>query len=372
MGQKNAQRFDVLDSWRGIAALIVAFGHLKTNGLLSTLPISSTSFRFVDFFFVLSGFVISFSSGDRLILGISEVKRFLIRRIVRLWPLHIFVLGLFLVHQIVLLAANLLEIVQEPIAFSEEFSPLYLLQNLLLVQAWETTPFPTWNKPAWSISTEMFAYGLFAFISVILRRFAKIAVLVVACVGLVAATITPDIMTATFTMAIARCCTGFACGVVVFHLFRTFQSVSLPYTTAIECVATLAILACVMFLPPAAGVLILPVCCVAVFIFALEQGGISSLLKRQVFAFLGTRSYSIYMIHPFVLLSLLSTAAVLGIVGSLPDGKAGLILHPILADAITIAYIAVVVAASHFTYCRIEVPSSDLLLRKTQLSDADK
>jgi peptidoglycan/LPS O-acetylase OafA/YrhL len=96
------RRFRVLDSWRGIAALIVAFGHIKTSGWLSTLPLATTSYRFVDFFFVLSGFVIAYSNKDKLYSNPSAIGSFLINRVARLWPLHLFVLGLFLFYQITL------------------------------------------------------------------------------------------------------------------------------------------------------------------------------------------------------------------------------------------------------------------------------
>ena len=85
----NAERprFVALDSWRGIAALAVAFRHI--NG---TAPFLNGQFHgnlrlAVDFFFVLSGFVIAMSYGERLAQGFSFL-RFMVLRWGRVWPLH--------------------------------------------------------------------------------------------------------------------------------------------------------------------------------------------------------------------------------------------------------------------------------------------
>ncbi len=49
---------------------------------------------FVDFFFVLSGFVIAYAYLDSL--GTPRATRiFVIRRIGRVWPLHVVLLGVF-------------------------------------------------------------------------------------------------------------------------------------------------------------------------------------------------------------------------------------------------------------------------------------
>ena len=58
--------FGVLDSWRGVAALLVALFHLNILSSIYSLHFIRNSYLFVDFFFVLSGFVISHSYGHRL------------------------------------------------------------------------------------------------------------------------------------------------------------------------------------------------------------------------------------------------------------------------------------------------------------------
>jgi peptidoglycan/LPS O-acetylase OafA/YrhL len=54
-------RFVALDSWRGFCALLVALYHVPVTAFVFLNPLVRGSFLFVDFFFVLSGFVISFT-----------------------------------------------------------------------------------------------------------------------------------------------------------------------------------------------------------------------------------------------------------------------------------------------------------------------
>src|SRR6266576_119115 len=91
------ERFVVLDSWRGIAACLVALFHLEAYSHLvyshlHGVPFLGNSWLFVDFFFVLSGFVIAANYQQRLLDGFG-VGRFLLLRLGRLYPLHFAVLA---------------------------------------------------------------------------------------------------------------------------------------------------------------------------------------------------------------------------------------------------------------------------------------
>ena len=59
--QMMPRRFVAIDSLRGICAIIVAVYHFSSNSILAALPFIKNGFLFVDFFFVLSGFVIASS-----------------------------------------------------------------------------------------------------------------------------------------------------------------------------------------------------------------------------------------------------------------------------------------------------------------------
>jgi peptidoglycan/LPS O-acetylase OafA/YrhL len=86
-------RFKALDGWRGLCALSVALMHLTFAGNYQDVQFVNNAYLFVDFFFVLSGFVISHSTWGRL-CSIQDLANFVVRRFARLWPLHVTVIAI--------------------------------------------------------------------------------------------------------------------------------------------------------------------------------------------------------------------------------------------------------------------------------------
>ncbi|MGN1359501.1 MAG: acyltransferase family protein, partial [Kiritimatiellia bacterium] len=84
-------RFEVLDGLRGIAALLVVAFHLleSYSGGDHTRQILNHGYLAVDFFFVLSGFVIGYAYDDRWGQGLT-LREFFKRRLVRLHPMVVF------------------------------------------------------------------------------------------------------------------------------------------------------------------------------------------------------------------------------------------------------------------------------------------
>ncbi len=317
--------------------------------------LSGTSYRFVDFFFVLSGFVIAYSSAERLARGRGEAKAFMIRRIARLWPLHVFVLLLFAGHQAALLLANELSIIVDPVAFSGDFALQYILPNLALVQAWGFLPQATWNEPAWSISVEMFAYIVFALDAVLTRgRLWLLAPLTLAAV--VYAVAVPATMTATYDVALVRGILGFGIGVVCYRIWLRARAMPFHGATLWEIIAAGSVFVAIIYLPRSLGYMVVPIFAVAVLVFAREQGWLSRLLARQVFQELGKLSYSVYLLHPFVLVGIFSLAAISGHLGEDASGRAIIAMTPLLSDVVLVGYLVLVVLLSRLTYRFIELP----------------
>ena len=93
-------RFRALDGFRGLCALLVALYHLPIyNHLLGPQFFLPNAQMLMDFFFVLSGFLICSAYGERL-KAWSDVLSFAQARFARLWPLHVAMLAVFVVIEV--------------------------------------------------------------------------------------------------------------------------------------------------------------------------------------------------------------------------------------------------------------------------------
>lgn len=84
---KPKPRYDLLDGLRGVAAMLVILYHFGEG--FATSPVDQMmnhGYLAVDFFFVLSGFVIGYAYDDRWRKGMTA-SRFMLRRIIRLQPM---------------------------------------------------------------------------------------------------------------------------------------------------------------------------------------------------------------------------------------------------------------------------------------------
>lgn len=140
---------------RFIAASFIIFYHFAGNLFASDsdfLKVIRENFSLgVSYFYVLSGFVMILAYGN---LDRVEPKKYFINRLARLYPLHLFTLGLTLIVS-VFVAINYLEYYK--------IDPTSFLLNLTLIQAWFPAHSLTFNVPSWSISVELFFYLIFPF-----------------------------------------------------------------------------------------------------------------------------------------------------------------------------------------------------------------
>lgn len=352
-------RLEALDAWRGLCALLVALEHLNIQNVLHTNELVHHSYRFVDFFFVLSGFVIAHAYADRL-ARTGETRAFLVRRIGRLWPLHLVVLFSFVAFEIAILVASKAHISVGKAAFTERDTLASLPANMFLVQAWGMLDHSTWNVPAWSISTEILAYTVFAVMCAWLPRTWLVVCATIVLIGsaVIIALVAPAGMASTYDWGVFRCLFGFMTGAMTRELWRRWP---IRLGTAGEVLVVIAVFAAVIFLPlESPALLVTPLFALAVWIFASEDGALSRLMKREAPQALGRWSYSIYMVHALIVLVLLAGAVVATKYGfpvfARVDDIATLVGPTWLTTALTLGYLALVLAISRFTYRRIELP----------------
>lgn len=151
------REFVLLDLLRFLAALCVLAFHFEIFALKDAAGAQRHLNGFdaaVDFFFILSGFVIAHSSADR-VGSLRGYRAFLIRRLARIYPLHLLTLGLAIA---LALAAAALRI---RLGAPERYALDYIPANLLLLQAWGFSDRLSFNIVSWSISAEWFLYLTF-------------------------------------------------------------------------------------------------------------------------------------------------------------------------------------------------------------------
>ena len=149
---------------RGIAAWLVVLFHIRRSiGGLPAIPgaIIDKGYLAVDFFFLLSGFVIWLSWSARLHdEGRRAVVPFLRKRIARIWPLHAAMLAATVALALLLRTTGR----SDPAAFPFGDLPLHIL----LLQDWGFTRDLAWNVPSWSISAELGAYLVFPLVAIVI------------------------------------------------------------------------------------------------------------------------------------------------------------------------------------------------------------
>lgn len=296
-------RFEALDSWRGICAVLVVVFHFMS--MMPTSLDTSTFFRngylFVDFFFVLSGFVLCHSYRGK-ISSLADFGRFAARRFGRIWPLHAVVLG------VLIFATAWISRLPHPADLSltwngSTYAVDAIVPSLFLLNAMNLQG-TVWNGPAWSIGAEFYVYLVFALLVVVASRRLVLLSLALSIAALVLIyRWAPDLMNTTWDYGIIRCIAGFFGGVVAYHGYEVIDRTTPLRATVLELAAVALVVVFVAFAGDNADTVSLLslaaplVFGVAVIIFAGEHGWLSSALRARPFRALGRYSFSIYMIH---------------------------------------------------------------------------
>jgi peptidoglycan/LPS O-acetylase OafA/YrhL len=363
-GARNiTNRFEALDGWRGVCASLVVLYHFHGYGPIYTSGLVRNSYLFVDFFFVLSGFVIAWNYARKL-GDWPGVKRFLILRLGRVYPLHLFMLLCFVAYET-------LRLLSHPEAFTGPNAPSAVLTNLFLLQSMGMHDGLTWNGPSWSISTEWWTYVTFALVCVWLgmRNWVIVATALVAPLALLHLSHTG--MDTTFDWGFIRCLFGFALGVACWRIYSFAPPDRSRLSTGVMTLAEGAVVVAVVAFVSTAGTSPLSfmapfVFAVAVLVFAAESGWLSRLFHSRPLKWLGTVSYSIYLTHFFVVLIFPSVIKrVLGVdlwTGMPLEGGQWIIAYGRNAFEGTVAYalaLALTFAFSAFTYRWVETPGRE-------------
>lgn len=310
--------YEILDGLRGVAALIVVAFHLleiHATGDFYVVPFINHGYLAVDFFFVLSGFVIGYAYDDRW--GKMTLKDFFKRRVIRLQPMVVMgaVIGALCFY---FGAGDMFPLIAQ--------TPVWKLL-LVTLAACFLLPVPPsadvrfWgemfplNGPAWSLFFEYIANILYA---VVIRRFSKLVLTILVVIsGLAIVHLTVwggsgsvlggHMLTGEqVIIGLTRVMYPFFCGLLLFRIGKLIKLRAGFWLCSL-------ILAGVLFFPRIGGDehvwmngVFQAVSIIAIFPLIVLAGAgspIKGKISVGICRFLGQISYPLYIIHyPFVYL----------------------------------------------------------------------
>jgi peptidoglycan/LPS O-acetylase OafA/YrhL len=287
-----------LTSLRGFAAMMVVMQHFSSTAQQhsqTTIPsLVPHGYMAVDLFFVLSGFIMSYTYLEDFVAGgLSAFSPFLLKRVARIVPLNIFAVLLIFVLgacSIAVLGRNIIH---------DSTNPVYDgLCNLLMLQGLGIGL--NINGPSWSISTEFAAYLVFPLlIGLIFNRRPGVAVGTVVCCMLALAGMTLkhprySLVVDTVTEGVIKCLSEFLLGLAT---YRVFQSPRARAILAMDLVAVGALGWTLLMLAMRVDFLVLCGLPPLVGALAANRSSVAAWLGMRVPYFLGVISFSVYMLH---------------------------------------------------------------------------
>ena len=360
--------FAKLESLRGIAACIVVLYHSPFSYGNEPLGFIANGYLFVDLFFIISGFVMSYAYAEKIGRTLS-FKSYIALRLGRIYPLHFFMLLVWvpyiLVKQYLFLSG---------FGGNDQFeaSNLYSFStNLVLLHSMGLHDKLNWNYPSWSISVEFFAYITFYFLIVSIDK--KKTLLVPLCIVLACYVFLFSLNRSDLNImsdfGFFRCLGGFYLGVLV---FRLKSSLLLPKRLPCINVMEAAIVALLFVFIAYSGlnklvlVLVIIAFFIAVIVFVSEENGyIGTLLESSWMRSLGVWSYSIYMVHGIILAGISNIFEyILKINLDVGFG--------FLAIIYNIFILGVIVFLSKYTYVYIEQRFRNIVKRKVNQANESK
>lgn len=369
-----------LDSIRGIAAVIVVIHHvILMPTFLAAFPdrawIDCAFFRsggfLVDLFFVLSGIVMSLSY-LQTDFGRFSLRDFMVRRFARVYPLHIVMLLVLLLFRLARIGLGMVMagvVVTAPAAFEVNNGYSFFL-NVFLLHSLGFVQYLNWNAPSWSISVEFYTYLVFGLMLLAAQRFSSLAWFYLGAATLaIGSWLVLTTMVATpqldvqFDWGLLRCFTSFFLGVLTVKAVAALpRAISPALQGTIQFAVVLATVVHVSLTEAHPWVSYLAPVTFAVLLGSLlafpKAAVVPAMLTIRPLLWLGQRSYSIYMVHAFVVLLAEYLVRVAG-----KQAVAGLeAIHPGLAPTLNLLVVlGAVLALSQLTYRWIELPGSRLV-----------
>ena len=215
---------------RGLAAIWVVIFHFDEVTKFAGLPnliardtsmLLGKGYLWVDFFFILSGFVITHVYGDKFKApSFDTIASFIKARFARLYPLHLLQLFIHLVFFGSLLA--LAPKTASDFAFAYPWEGLW--RHLIFAEPFGSPSGLSWNMPAWSIGAEWWTYLIMIPVFVWLFKKRNLTLSILAIVGIGLLFLIPGWheegnLNTTWEFGLFRCISEFSIGILVYQAF---------------------------------------------------------------------------------------------------------------------------------------------------------
>ncbi len=295
-------KVEELESVRGIAAVLVVLYHLPNwNPFIHNLPVIHNAGFMVDLFFVLSGFVI-FTAYHSKLRQWSDILRFQFLRFGRLYPVHIFMLLVYLMIE------TLKYVLQTKFAIASLSKPPFednnfyaFLREVFLIKAfWPNETAMTFNSPAWSISAEFYTYLIFAIITLCLEKIKTFVFIGLASISIFALFLyQPE-----HYNFMLRCLAGFFTGCTIAGWINKYHGTEITLPVYTIPASLILILSVTLFADGfyGYGLVIYPASAMLIAGLLLSRKNIfKKFLSNHWLVWLGTVSYSLYMAHGAIL-----------------------------------------------------------------------
>lgn len=341
-----------LTSLRFFAAFYVVVFHALDDLLAGTSGFGKNllhnGYLGVDFFFTLSGFILTHVYIDSVREKRFKPGKFLLARFARLYPLHLFMLVLFVATYV---AGDFLGLLSGGTGMNWQHLPYHLLA----LHAWGFTDAHSWNVPSWSISAEFFAYLIFPLVAFpALRIRAKPGLLLAVLLFVVAFFVfrSQDLKLTgvMYNYGIYRIFFEFLMGMFVYLVFREHQFSRKTVVIALPSVVALAVVLAGL---DVMDVFIVPLFSAIIFLAAnLALFEKPTVLRSKSLIYLGEISYATYMVHYYILLM---SEKISGRLFGTPFGETAWPL-------IVLAFVLIWVASVALYHC-VEHPMREIIRR---------
>ena len=341
--QSSREQIDSLTGLRAVAAVWVMLMHFReiTPTRVWEFPVIdrlvANGAYGVDIFFVLSGFILCHVYAGSFRSGVStdHVRRFLVYRFARIYPVHLVTFAIVLA----LFAAKLATSGWS--GLPNRYDPATIATTLTLTHAWVPS-IQTPNMPAWTISAEWFAYILFPALCFFLSYF-RWAAPIYAATGLGLAMFLP-----VWHYSLVHVLSGFLIGMAVYWSMPALSWAKFGRFTGLTVAVAVVFWANATAPRLELGLLLFAVLMV---ILADPRDLLSRFLSFGPIVYLGVISYSLYMVHWPARIIMRNVFEIFDLLDTLPPAL------------IVSSYVLVTLLGAMASYHFVELPGRALLRR---------